>query len=370
VVQQEIRGVENILKQLALWVGLAGGLLFALPGQALVILQYHHISNQTPAATSTSPEQFEAHLRAIAESGYQVVDLASVTRLLRNGDALPDQSVLITFDDSYPSIFDKAFPLLRERGWPFVILTNTEPVDLGLQGFLSWDQLRLMSKHGAAIANHSVSHPHMIRHRKGESAKQWRQRMSAEILDAERRIKQEIGQDHKVFAYPYGEFSAELQALLASLDYTGLGQHSGAASRDQGLALPRFALGGAYGEPEDFALKLRALPLSLQSVTLHTESGETLRDGVLPVAVTRPRVRLQPSDSALLEKLQCYVSLQGRASKSLSSSGTAEFQADQALRVGRARYNCTAPSADSSRFHWYSVPFIRRHPNGDWQAEP
>jgi biofilm PGA synthesis lipoprotein PgaB len=358
------------LTALILWGLLAGSLGLSLPARALVILQYHHISEQTPASTSVSPQRFEAHLEAIAASGYQVLDLTTVIGLLHSGESLPDKSVLISFDDSYSSIFEFAFPLLRQRDWPFVVFANTEPVDLGLRGFLSWDQLRRMTAAGAAIANHSVRHPHMVRRLEGENEDEWRQRMSREILDAEQRIKQEIGINHRVFAYPYGEYSAALQALLNELDFIGMGQQSGAASRDQLLALPRFAFGGAYGGAEDFALKLQTLPLPLQAMTIESESGARLQDGVLPAAVKRPVITLQLDDDALMDSLQCYVNGQGLAEKEQTANAGLRFQATQPLGVGRSRYNCTARSTEPGRFHWFSVPFVRPDPSDNRLAEP
>jgi peptidoglycan/xylan/chitin deacetylase (PgdA/CDA1 family) len=366
--QQSSRG--NALSALMFWGLVVYGLGLPLPARALVILQYHHISEETPAATSISPSRFEAHLEAIAASGYQVLHLTTVTQLLRGGEPLPDKSVLITFDDGYSSIFEFAFPLLQQRGWPFVIFTNTEPVDLGWSGFSSWEQLRQMSTAGAAIANHSVSHPHMVRRLDGENEDSWRQRMSGEILDAERRIKQEIGHSHRVFAYPYGEANAALEALLDELDFIGMRQNSGAASRQQRLALPRFAFGGVYGDLEDFSLKLNTLPLPLEAVGLAAENGDPLTDGVLPPGVERPQVSLQLQAANLLGAPQCYVSGQGAATRQPGGDNTMIFQAEQPIRIGRSRYNCTANSAEPGRFHWFSVSFIRRYPDGRWPEEP
>jgi len=346
------------------------GLALGPPAQALVILQYHHISDDTPAATSISPRRFREHLEAIEDSGYRVVDLDTVAARIRAGEALPDKAVLITFDDSYISIFDTAFPMLRKRHWPFVVFANTEPVDLGLAGFLSWDQLRELAAGGAAIANHSVSHPHMARRQSNETDAAWRERMRAEITGAERRIREELGQNHRVFAYPYGEFSADLQALLAELDYIAMAQHSGGASSEQALAMPRFPFGGIYGEPADFFVKLRARPMPLKAVTLTSESGVELKDGLLPLEVSRPVVTLQLNDSQPMDTLQCYVSGQGEAPREQLDSTTVRFQAAQPVRLGRSRYNCTAKSRQAARFYWFSVPFLRRAADGSWPAEP
>ncbi|WP_449357503.1 polysaccharide deacetylase family protein [Alishewanella longhuensis] len=43
------------------------------------------------------------------------------------------------------------------------------------------------------------------------------------ILQAEQRIKEETGQSHQWLAYPYGEFSDALEALVSKLGFIGIG---------------------------------------------------------------------------------------------------------------------------------------------------
>ena len=87
-----------------------GVLLFALllgaQAHALVILQYHHISDTTPASTSTSPERFGMHLAYLEKHDFDVVPLEQLVQILRSGQPLPDRSVAITFDDG--EIYDPA----------------------------------------------------------------------------------------------------------------------------------------------------------------------------------------------------------------------------------------------------------------------
>jgi peptidoglycan/xylan/chitin deacetylase (PgdA/CDA1 family) len=345
-------------------------LSMVMQAQALVILQYHHISDSTPTATSTSPALFARHLDIIAQAGFTVVDLASVARLLRTDTALPDRTVLITFDDSYPSIYATAFPLLKARAWPFVIFANTEPVDSARPGFLSWAELEEMATNGAAIANHTHRHLHLVRRPEGTAAAPWREQVEREIRHAEARIHAQVGQMHRVLAFPYGEYDRDLLALLEDLDYLGMSQNSGAARRGQGLALPRFPLGGRYGEAEDFRLKLHALPLPVEELEILDEQERRLTDNLLPAGVSRPLVELRLADPTLATALQCYASGQTEAIEKTAHADRLRFQTGTPLPAGRSRYNCTARDAASGRYHWYSIPFLRRRDDGAWPREP
>ena len=338
--------------------------------QALVILQYHHVSTEMPAATSISPEQFAAHMQRVAQSGYRVVSLPEVLKALRENTSLPDKAVLITFDDGSQSLMASALPVLKKYKWPFVVFISTEPVSQRQKATLSWDELRELAAHGAAIANHSVSHSHMIRLLPGETRSQWRQRMRREIVDAEAKIEMELGQSHRAFAYPYGEFSAPLVALVSELGFVGFGQHSGAPTQRDIATLPRFPFGGVYVALDDFALKLQSLPLPFGRIRMLNQRGEVLQDGVLSNTDAIPIVQFEGLNPEHIDDLACYVSRQGVADKLVDAANLVRFQAKNPLLPGRTRYNCTVVSNEPGRFYWHSSPFIKANSDGSWAPEP
>lgn len=355
------------------WVALIGSWLalcvWAPAVQALVILQYHHVSNTTPAATSISPEAFEAQMAHLAASGFSVIGLPELLQHIADRQPLPDRTALITFDDAYQSIQHTAHPILKRHGWPYVVFVSTQAVDQGARGMLSWDDLRALARAGVAIANHTVSHSHLVRSQAGDQ-QQWRAQVLEEIQAAQARIRAEVGHDFKALAFPYGEFNQALLELLNALGFIGFGQQSGAASLRDLPALPRFPFGGRYVTVDDFAQKLQALPLPLETAVLLNEGGQPLVDGVLPVSVRRPQLRLRFSQPKLAGQTVCYVSQQGPAQVAVVDTQTRIFQAASALGAGRSRYNCTAPSAEPGRYHWFSAPFVSRNRDGSWPAEP
>jgi poly-beta-1,6-N-acetyl-D-glucosamine N-deacetylase len=336
--------------------------------QAAVVLQYHHISEETPAATSISPRLFREHMAHLKQSGYRVLPLEKLVAHLRAGEALPDKAVAITFDDGYASVYTVAFPVLKHYGWPFTVFVNTKPLQQGLDQFIGWDKLREMASAGAAIANHSDSHPHLLRRQAGESERQWRQRVKEEILKAENTIAAQTGQRHQLFAYPYGEFDQTTRDLLAEMGFAAFGQHSGPLSVYDNLqALPRFPFGGVYGAMDDFKIKVASLPMPL--ATVEVRAGEKrLEDTVLPQGVAHPSLMLTLAQDGIADNVRCFASGQGVIpQQTMGRHITA--QAEKPLPVGRSRYNCTAMSKEAGRYYWYSHFFIRKQPNGEWYAE-
>lgn len=82
------------------------------------VLLYHHLD---PAADGSNgavitPETFEAHIRALAESGYTGISVNDLTAYVKYGANLPAKPVLITFDDGYTSNYEYAYPILQKYG--------------------------------------------------------------------------------------------------------------------------------------------------------------------------------------------------------------------------------------------------------------
>ncbi len=354
------------MKSLLGAVSTLAALLFAHPASALVILQYQYISDSTPAATSTSPDIFEQHLDMIAQAGLDVVDLDTVTRLLRRRKAPPENAVLITFDGGHSSVYSEAYPRLKSRGWPFVVFTRTQAVDGGKAGYLGWAQLLEMADNGAAIANNSVSGALLARRPANVPEAMWRAQAQREIQYAEARILTNVRQQHKVFAFPLGEYNEELQSLLDALEFLGVSRTPGVVDRRDGLAMPRFPMTGADGRPEALRDKLIARPMAIDSLRLRDEDGDRLRDGALPADVTQPILEIQLDDRDLQAGLVCRSN--GEPLSRREDRRKLLFQATSALPAGRSRYDCSARDEASGEVFWFSVAFLRPNPDGSWPA--
>lgn len=354
------------IKSMVLWQQLVC-MLLPVSAQAAVVLQYHHIGDAYPAATSVSLERFTAHMDYLHEEGFDVVSLTSLVHAIRNHQPLPDRTVAITFDDAYESVYRQAAPVLESRNWPYTVFASTEAVDRGYLGVMSWDQLRDLSQKGGDIANHTVSHAHLIRQLDHEDEDAWQQRVLAEILSAEQRIKAETGQNHKLLAFPYGEYNLDLLNLLSRQGFAGVGQQSGPlASWMPVEVLPRFPFAGHYGDLEDFKIKVNSLPLPVQGLSL---SGLNMAESVEPV-LSKPSV---PELSLNLpvelgQTIRCYASGQGEIHVRIHEE-EAIVKAPAELLPGRSRYNCTAP-AGKGRFYWFSQLFIVPQKDGQWYQEP
>lgn len=329
---------------------------------SLVVLEYHHVSESTPAVTSISPLNFAAHMQYLKDQNFVVLPLDKAIRSFKSAEKLPDWALAITFDDAYVDIYRNAYPLLKQLDFPFTIFIATDLVGTNNRLYLTWDQLREMSAHGALITNHSRSHLHMLRFLPSESYEQWQSRIRNEITDAQQIIESRLGQVAKLFAFPYGEYNQDLLSLIADLDYVAFGQQSGAIGKHSNfLALPRFPLAGAYTGMDSFRTKVSTLPLPI-----HLAETESL----LSAGNLRPRLDLEFMEGQWrTADLACF----GPGGKmTVEKISTTRFRTapQEDVPIGRSRYNCTMPSPRDGRYFWFSQPWIRKNDDGSWYPEP
>lgn len=324
----------------------------AIPSHA-VILIYHHFGVDRYPTTNIDMDRFEAQLDYLDKNGYHVWPLTRIVDDLRTGKPIPDHTIAITIDDAYESVYTRAFPLLKKRGWPFTVFVATRYIDRGYNAFMTWDQMREMQRFGASFESHSDSHDHLALRRNGESEEAWRKRVRTDIERARKRLRQELGRAPTLFSYPYGEYSEALAKMVQKMGLVGVGQQSGAVGPHSDMrALPRFPMAGEYADMDQFRTKIESLPLPV--------TGETPWGMVTKGERPELTLTLAPEGDVRLHDLRCYASGQGRIDIAAVPGSRDRFtvRAGKPIPVGRSRYNCTVPSASSGRFYWFSHAWL------------
>lgn len=327
---------------------------------SIAVLQYHHVADDTPAVTSITPEQFAQHLDYLDKHDYQVLAISEAKQRLESGQDIPEKAVVITFDDGYKNVYDNAADLLADYQFPYTVFVNPALLEQSPSAYMSWEQLRDIQQRGATIANHGQTHDHLIRRHKGESEKQWQQRMQADVVGAQQAIDEHLGAQEKYFAYPYGEFNPALEQLLEQWGFLGFAQHSGPWSQySDRTAITRFPASGRYANLETLKVKLnsKAMPVSEYSP----------KNPVLATEQSRPtlQVTLAHTKDVGTHALQCFA---GSEVLTPSWSSETQFSVTPAkdLPIGRSRINCTAPSNSQNQYYWFSAAFIRPDSSGQW----
>lgn len=223
------------------------------------------------------------------------------------------------------------------------MFVSTDAVDRGYGHVMTWDQIREMKAAGVTIGLHSAAHDHMTE-LSPDTARE-------DIERGRRRLEEELGEAPKLFAYPFGEISADLKRLVASMGFqAAFGQHSGVAYAGGDLfVLPRFALNEHYGTLDRFDLIANTLPLPVRDITP--------RDWRLTPDTNPPVFGFIVDDPELdAAEVACYPSGGIKATTERPQPQRMELYLDRPFAKGRGRINCTMPAGDG-RWRWFGVQF-------------
>jgi peptidoglycan/xylan/chitin deacetylase (PgdA/CDA1 family) len=301
---------------------------------------YHRFGEDVYPATNIRIEQFEAHLAALKNGGYTVLPLPEIVSRLRAGQELPERAIGIAIDDAFLSVYQEAWPRLREAGFPFTLFVATDAIDRELSGYMSWDQIRELAAAGVTIGSQTASHPHMAILDLATNAR--------ELQEANLRLQAELGSPPSLFAYPYGEASLAISALVADAGFTAaFGQHSGAIHRSTDFYyLPRFPMNENFGDIERFHLVADTLALPVTDITpadpLLGENPPAFGFTVGPEVLN-------------LKGIACYASI-GRARIERLGERRIEARFTRPFPPGRTRINCTTSTQDG-RWRWFGMQY-------------
>ncbi|MEC8641813.1 MAG: polysaccharide deacetylase family protein [Pseudomonadota bacterium] len=318
-----------------------GAISAARAADHATILMYHRFGEDKYPSTNVRIAQFEEHLEILASGPYTVWPLEQIISHLQAGTPVPDRTVAITIDDAYLSVFEEAFPRLKERGFHATLFVATRPVDRNLRNYMDWDQLREWQAAGFGIGSQTQTHPHM--HRLSTEANREELQVSSE------RFLAELGIRPTLFAYPYGEYNLEVIDLVKTAGFTAaFGQNSGVAHGYDGFfELPRFAMNEQYGSRERLELAINGLPLKVSEIV----PADVVLDANPPLY----GFTLAP-DMDQERQLRCFNSKYGKLDVAIIGR-RAEIRMPGPLVGKRARVNCTMPGPNN-RWRWFGRQFL------------
>ena len=315
------------------------------------MLIYHRFGEADLPSTNVTLEQLENHIELIKSGAYTTLSVSDLEPILKQGAPMPDQGLVFTADDAFRSFMTEAWPRLKAAGIPATLFISTDPVDNATPNsrYLTWDDVRALKADGVEIGHHGAGHIHLPRIPLEQAI--------ADIERASEVFMRELGEVPDIFAYPYGEYNADLAKYLEEQGFKiALAQYSSAIDeRSDPYALPRFPMNERYGDTARFRLVSRALALPAKDILP--------RDPELSLENNPPLFGFTVSQNIPnLSSLNCYPSHLGEPAKietlpSETGSLRLEVRFEKPFPKGRSRINCTMQDR-SGRWYWFGRPFF------------
>lgn len=186
------------------------------------IAVYHGIRDTLPEEPldvrqfNVSPAVLDEQLRYLHENEYHTITFTMLHEAVTHGTPLPSKSVILSFDDGWKTQYVNALPALKKYGFTatFFIYPNV----IEHRNYMTWDEVRALRDAGMEIGSHSKSHQYMTK-----------QKPEEQLFEVERSksiLEEMLDVEITTFAYPFGLFDADIQAMLQDARYTtarGLG---------------------------------------------------------------------------------------------------------------------------------------------------
>lgn len=211
--------------------------------QRCLVLVYHGIETGPPPLF-VEPELFRAHVRCLAEAGATALTVGELARRLRDGEALPERAVAITFDDAFSSVVETAAPVLREHGLGATVFAvaghlggvndwPSQPPGVPRRPLARAEELAELASAGFEIGAHGMEHAPLTS--AGAALAQH------ELVDARHILEDAAGTPVTSFAYPYGALpsAAALDVVRANYECACSVGFEPAGHGDDPFALPR-----------------------------------------------------------------------------------------------------------------------------------
>lgn len=206
-------------------------------GGEVAVLMYHDISLQPLKDGIISVDQFEEQMQLLNDAGFHVIGMDEYVSFMLEEGTVPDNAVLITFDDGYESFYNHAFPILKRFGYAatnFVIVSTIDDQTLPGEAKLTWEQMREMEQDRMSFYSHSYAqHQYAVVNEDGgkaprmakllfnekeqrkETEDEYRTRILNDLFKAEQRLNTELENTKGVLAFPFGAYNENLLKIAS-----------------------------------------------------------------------------------------------------------------------------------------------------------
>ena len=178
-------------------------------GTKVMVLNYHKIDN-TFISLAVRPDDFEAQMKYLSENGYHTISPDELYDSLAGTGELPENPVLITFDDGYVDNYTNAYPILKKYGFKATIFVITSFLGKD-KNYMTWDQARELDANGISIESHTVDHKSMT--------DLTDEQLRMELVESKKKAEKELGHPVEYMAYPTGTYNLHIAEMVKEAGY-------------------------------------------------------------------------------------------------------------------------------------------------------
>lgn len=185
------------------------------------ILCYHSVIDSEHHILSDPHKQhiplplFLQHLDYL-QKYHRVLSLNDFQRARRENRPLPDNAVVLTFDDGFQDFATVVAPHLISRSLPATVFVITDRAYGNLppngETFLTWEEIRELVKSGLDVGSHTCGHPRLTDLALPD--------VMRELSESQAAVRIHTQQPEVALSYPFGLTSEQIARLASSAGYS------------------------------------------------------------------------------------------------------------------------------------------------------
>ena len=202
----------------------------------LAVIMYHGLIDDTSKQNKyfIDPKYFEQDLEYLTQNGYHTIFASDLINCFEKGIPLPENPVMLTFDDGYYNNYTFAYPLLKKYNCKAVISPIGISADEAEQDTrqnpaysqCKWSQLREMQDSGLVeIQNHTYDLHHIGNGRSGaknnfnENLDSYKTMLTADLEKFNTRMHEELGIYPDAVVFPFGSRSKDTLRIVKDMNF-------------------------------------------------------------------------------------------------------------------------------------------------------
>jgi biofilm PGA synthesis lipoprotein PgaB len=206
----------------------------------VLVLMYHDLSPEPQDPGTLSVDNFEKQLELMRANNFHWISMSQYIDFILHSSPVPDNAVLLTFDDGYESFYTFAYPLLQKYQAPassFLIVNAVDNPEYKGIPKVTWEQVELMHRNGIEFFSHTYdSHKYVKMDsssatqtamlaspiylkstQRKETEEEYKRRVTNDLKQANDILNKKLGIQNNVLAFPFGGFSQSLLDICEQL---------------------------------------------------------------------------------------------------------------------------------------------------------
>ncbi len=205
-------------------------------GITVPIIMYHQVCNNPSVLGdyAVTPEVLRNDFEYMKKHNINPVSFSQLSKYVKFGEALPENPIVLTFDDGERSFLTKVLPLLREYNFPANINIVGALVELYTKNgetddryaYLNADDIKLLANEPLVEIGYHSYNLHSLSNRRGmgrlygETDKEYENLICTDIEQFNKLFLSLTGSQPVIAAYPFGIRNDKLQGLLQNNNFT------------------------------------------------------------------------------------------------------------------------------------------------------